>query len=47
MPKTPFFLGGAYSIENFWAGDAVEGMQTRSLPAGTRVRITLAEKPTN
>jgi hypothetical protein len=55
MPKTPFFLGGAYSAENFWAGDAVEGMrfkadlamQTRSFPDGTRVRIVLAEKPTN
>jgi hypothetical protein len=55
MPKTPFFLGGAYSVENLWAGDAVEGMrfkadlatQTRTLPDGTQVRIVLAEKPTN
>ena len=55
LPKTPFFLGGAFSIENLWAGDAVEGMrfkadlatQTRSLPDGTRVRIVLAEKPAN
>jgi hypothetical protein len=55
MPKIPFFLGGAYSMENLWAGDAVEGMrlkadlatQTRNLPDGTQVRIVLAEKPTN
>ncbi len=55
MPKIPFFLGGAYSMENFWAGDALEGMrlkadlatQTRSLPDGAQVRIVLAKKPTN
>jgi hypothetical protein len=55
MPKIPFFLGGSYSMENLWAGDALEGMrlkadlatQTRSLPDGTEVRIVLAKKPTN
>jgi len=55
MPKTPFLLGGSYSIENLWAGDAVEGMrfkadlamQTKSLPNGTEVRIVLGEKPPN
>jgi hypothetical protein len=55
MPKIPFFLGGAHSMENLWAGDAVEGMrfkadlamQTRNSPDGTQIRIVLAEKPTN
>jgi hypothetical protein len=55
MPKYPFFLGGAYTMDNLWAGDAVEGMcfkadlatQTRSLPDGTPVRIVLERKPTN
>ena len=53
MPKVPFFLGGKYSIENLWAGSAVEGMrlkgdlaiQTRNLPDGTDVRLTIAKKP--
>jgi hypothetical protein len=53
MPKTPFFVGGEYSIENLWAGDAVEGMrfkadlaiQTRNLPDGTQVRLVIGEKP--
>jgi hypothetical protein len=55
MAKIPFFLGGAYSMENLWAGDAVEGMrfkadlaiQTRNLPDGSQVRIVLSEKPPN
>jgi len=55
MPKIPFFLGGAYSMDNLWAGDAVEGMrfkadlalQTRNLPDGAQVRIVLGAKPTN
>jgi hypothetical protein len=55
IPKIPFFLGGAYSMDNLWAGDAVEGMrfkadlaiQTRNSPDGTQVRIVLTEKPTN
>lgn len=53
MPKTPFFLGGSYSIDNLWAGDAVDGMklkgdlatQTRSLPDQSRVRINVGPKP--
>jgi hypothetical protein len=53
MPTIPFFLGGSYSTENLWAGDAVEGMllkadlaiQTRNLPDGTQVRIVLEKKP--
>jgi hypothetical protein len=55
MPKSPFFLGGAYSMENLWAGDAVEGMrlkadlaiQTKNLPDRTPVRIVLGKKPAN
>jgi hypothetical protein len=54
MPKTPFFLGGEYSIENFWVGDSVEGMrfkadlamQTRNSPRGSKVTINLTRKPT-
>lgn len=55
MPKSPFFLGGSYSLENLWAGDAVEGMrfkadlaiQTRSLPDGAQVRLVIGKKPVN
>jgi len=55
MPKIPFLFGGSYTMEDLWAGDALEGMrlkadfatQTRNLPDGTQVRIVLAEKPTN
>jgi hypothetical protein len=47
MPKTPFFLGGEYSVSNLWAGDPIEGMrfkadiamQTRHLPPGSKVRL--------
>jgi hypothetical protein len=53
MPKTPFFLGGEFSIENLWAGDAVEGMrfktdlalQTRNVPDGENVRLVVGKKP--
>jgi hypothetical protein len=53
MPKTPFFLGGEYSVGNLWAGDAIEGMrgksdiamQTRALPNGSAVRLTIGSKP--
>jgi hypothetical protein len=55
MPKSPFFLGGAYEIENLWAGDAVEGMrfkadvamQTRNMPDGTQVHLVIGKKPPN
>lgn len=55
MPKIPFFLGGAYSMDNLWAGDAVEGMrfkadlalQTKGLPDGAKVRIVIGKRPTN
>ncbi len=54
MPKTPFFLGGAYSVENLWVGDAVEGMrfkadlaaQTKDLPDGASVRLVIGKTPT-
>src|SRR5882724_11588296 len=47
MPKSPFFLGGAYTTENLWAGDAAErmrfkadvAMQTRNMPNRTQVRL--------
>jgi hypothetical protein len=53
LPKIPFFLGGEYKLENLWAGDAVEGMrvkadiamQTRHLPDGSKVKLTVGEKP--
>ncbi len=53
MPKTPFFLGGAYSPENFWPGDPLEGMrlkadlaiQTRNLPEGATVKLKIGAKP--
>ena len=52
MPKTPFFLGGEYNIENLWAGNPLEGMrlkadlamQTRHLPEGAKVKLNLAPK---
>jgi len=53
MPKTPFFLGGEYNIDNFWAGNPLDGMrlkgdlamQTRNLPEGATVRLNVAPKP--
>lgn len=53
MPKIPFFLGGAHSIDNLWVGDAVEGMrfkadlalQTRTLPDGADVKLIIGKKP--
>ena len=53
MPKTPFFLGGEYSIENLWAGSPLEGMrfkanlamQTRHLPDGAKVKLNISPKP--
>jgi len=53
LPKIPFFLGGEYTVENFWAGNPLEGMrlkgdlaiQTRDLPDGAKVRLNLAPKP--
>lgn len=52
MPKTPFFLGGEYNLENLWAGDPLEGMrfkadiaiQTRDLPDGAQVQLKVAAK---
>jgi len=53
MPKTPFFLGGEYHIENLWAGNPLDGMrlkadlamQTRRLPEGARVKLNISPKP--
>ncbi len=53
MPKIPFFLGGQYSLDNLWEGEAVEGMrfkaslaiQTRNIPDGQRVRLAVAKPP--
>jgi hypothetical protein len=51
IPKQPFALGGAFSIENLYLGDAVEGMRLRAdiarqlerLPDGTRVAFRLTD----
>ena len=53
MPKTPFFLGGEYKLDNLWAGNPLEGMrfkgdlatQTRDLPRGTKVKLNFGPKP--
>jgi hypothetical protein len=53
MPKTPFFLGGEYKVENLWAGNPLEGMrfkadlamQTRHLPERAKVRLNIAPIP--
>jgi hypothetical protein len=53
MPKTPFFLGGEYGVDNLWAGNPLEGMrlkadlamQTRHLPEGAQVKLNVATKP--
>ena len=47
IPKTPFILGGDYSVENLFALDAVKGMryradiwkQIRDLPDGTPIQL--------
>lgn len=53
MPKTPFLLGGAYSLDNLWAGDSIEGMrfkadlalQTRNVPDGAQIKLVVGKKP--
>lgn len=53
MPKIPFFLGGGYSLDNLWVGEAVEGMrfkgdlalQTKDLPDGAQIRLVVGKKP--
>ena len=53
LPKMPFFLGGAYDIENLWAGESAEGMtfkgdlatQTRNLQDGSQVNLLFPPKP--
>lgn len=52
MPKTPFFMGGEYTLENLWAGNPIEGMrlkgdiavQTRNMPSGTKIRLNITPK---
>lgn len=47
QPSIPFILGGEYSLDNVWAGDAVEGMlfkgelavKIKDLPDGTTVKL--------
>jgi hypothetical protein len=51
FPKTPFVAGGAYAIDNLYAGEVVEGMrfrgyfanQIRDLPDGARIRLRVME----
>jgi len=51
MPKTPFVLGGSYSVDNLYALDATESMtfranlatQIRDLPEGTQVKWEIRE----
>lgn len=51
MPKTPFVLGGEYSVSNLWAGDPLEGMrfkadlamQVRDLRDGSKVRLRVGK----
>lgn len=52
LPKVPFVIGGAYKIENLYAGDPVERMRLRAfiwkqikdLPDESKVRLTVAKK---
>ncbi|MGI8552314.1 MAG: SMI1/KNR4 family protein [Dehalococcoidia bacterium] len=51
LPKLPFVLGGEYTLENLYAGDAVAGMrfrgnlaqQLRDLPDGAKVRLEIVD----
>lgn len=51
IPKTPFILGGEYSLDNLFALDAKRGMELRAdiwhqikdLPPGTKIEIKLTE----
>jgi hypothetical protein len=53
MPKTPFFLGGEYKLDNLWLGHSVEGMrfkgdlaiQTQNLTDGSSVKLHFTLKP--
>jgi hypothetical protein len=53
LPKIPFCLGGAYSLDNLWAGEAVAGMRfkadlaikTKDLPEGSQVRFVVGKEP--
>jgi hypothetical protein len=49
QPKIPFVYGGAYALDNLWAGDSVEGMlfkgevalKVRDLPEGSQVQMQI------
>lgn len=49
LPKTPFVLGGEYTVENLYLSDAVEGMKLRAdianqikdLPDGARIKFNV------
>jgi hypothetical protein len=51
IPKQPFVLGGPFSIENLYLGDAAEGMRLRAeiarqlehLPDGARVAFRASD----
>ncbi len=53
MPKTPFFLGGEYKVDNLWAGNPLEGMrlkadlamQTRHVREGAEIKLNVTPKP--
>lgn len=52
LPCTPFVLGGNFTIDNLFDGDALEGMrfradlalQVREIPDGAAVRLVIPER---
>ncbi|MBL8189742.1 MAG: SMI1/KNR4 family protein [Acidobacteria bacterium] len=51
LPKIPFILGGAYEVENLYAGDTLEGIYLRAgiwrqiheLPDGAQIELKVIE----
>jgi hypothetical protein len=51
MPKLPFILGGAYTLDNLYAGHPLEGMtfkgdlamKIRDLPDGTKIKMRVKD----
>ena len=51
LPKVPFVAGGQFSVDNLYAGDAVQGMlfraelakQIADLPDGAKIRFEITE----
>ena len=51
LPKTPFVMGGEYSVENFYVTDSIEGMRLRGniasqiqdSPDGTPVKFEITD----